>query len=60
MRPAETHEALAKLHLRRMAEVGDIVEVVLFLEFAELATTGSKPVACSSATKSTSNWISRP
>jgi NAD(P)-dependent dehydrogenase (short-subunit alcohol dehydrogenase family) len=39
MHPAETHEALAKFHpLGRMAEVSDIVEAVLFLEFAEFVT----------------------
>ena len=37
--PAETHAALAKFHpLGRMAEVSDIVEAVLFLEFAQLVT----------------------
>jgi NAD(P)-dependent dehydrogenase (short-subunit alcohol dehydrogenase family) len=39
MHPAETHEALAKFHpLGRMAQVSDIVEAVLFLEFASLIT----------------------
>jgi NAD(P)-dependent dehydrogenase (short-subunit alcohol dehydrogenase family) len=39
MHPAATHEALAKFHpLGRMAQVSDIVEAVLFLEFAELVT----------------------
>ena len=39
MHPAETHEALAKLHpLGRMAQVSDIVEAVLFLEVAEFVT----------------------
>jgi NAD(P)-dependent dehydrogenase (short-subunit alcohol dehydrogenase family) len=39
MHPAETHQALAKFHpLGRMAEVSDIVEAVLFLEFAEFVT----------------------
>jgi NAD(P)-dependent dehydrogenase (short-subunit alcohol dehydrogenase family) len=39
MHPAETHEALAKFHpLGRMAEVSDIVDAVLFLEFAEFVT----------------------
>jgi NAD(P)-dependent dehydrogenase (short-subunit alcohol dehydrogenase family) len=39
MHPAETHEALAKFHpLGRMAQVSDIVEAVLFLEFAEFVT----------------------
>ena len=39
MHPAETHEALAKFHpLGRMAEVGDIVQAVLFLESAEFVT----------------------
>jgi NAD(P)-dependent dehydrogenase (short-subunit alcohol dehydrogenase family) len=39
MHPPETHEALAKLHpLGRMAQVSDIVEAVLFLEFAEFVT----------------------
>ncbi len=39
MHPAETHAALAKFHpLGRMAEVSDIVEAVLFLEFAQLVT----------------------
>jgi NAD(P)-dependent dehydrogenase (short-subunit alcohol dehydrogenase family) len=39
MHPAETHEALAKFHpLGRMAEISDIVEAVLFLEFAGLVT----------------------
>jgi NAD(P)-dependent dehydrogenase (short-subunit alcohol dehydrogenase family) len=39
MHPVETHEALAKLHpLGRMAQVSDIVDAVLFLEFAEFVT----------------------
>jgi NAD(P)-dependent dehydrogenase (short-subunit alcohol dehydrogenase family) len=39
MHPAETHEALAKFHpLGRMAQVSDIVEAVLFLEYAALVT----------------------
>ena len=39
MHPAETHEALAKFHpLGRMAQVSDIVDAVLFLEFAEFVT----------------------
>jgi NAD(P)-dependent dehydrogenase (short-subunit alcohol dehydrogenase family) len=39
MHSAETHEALAKFHpLGRMAQVSDIVEAVLFLEFAEFVT----------------------
>jgi NAD(P)-dependent dehydrogenase (short-subunit alcohol dehydrogenase family) len=39
MHPAETRAALAKFHpLGRMAEVSDIVEAVLFLEFAQLVT----------------------
>jgi NAD(P)-dependent dehydrogenase (short-subunit alcohol dehydrogenase family) len=39
MHPVETHAALAKLHpLGRMAEVGEVVEAVLFLEFAEFVT----------------------
>ena len=39
MHPAETHEALAKLHpLGRMAQVSDIVEAVLFLEVADFVT----------------------
>ena len=39
MHPVETHAALAKLHpLGRMAQVSDIVEAVLFLEFAEFVT----------------------
>ena len=39
MHPSETHEALAKFHpLGRMAQVSDIVDAVLFLEFAEFVT----------------------
>ena len=39
MHPAETHEALATFDpLGRMAQVSDIVEAVLFLEFASLIT----------------------
>jgi NAD(P)-dependent dehydrogenase (short-subunit alcohol dehydrogenase family) len=39
MHPAETHEALARFHpLGRMAEVGDVVGAVLFLESAEFVT----------------------
>jgi NAD(P)-dependent dehydrogenase (short-subunit alcohol dehydrogenase family) len=39
MHPVATHATLAKFHpLGRMAEIGDIVEAVLFLESAELVT----------------------
>jgi NAD(P)-dependent dehydrogenase (short-subunit alcohol dehydrogenase family) len=39
MHPAETHEALAKLHpVGRMGEIRDIVEAVLFLESAGFVT----------------------
>lgn len=39
MHPPETHEALAKFHPQgRMAQVGDIVDAVLFLEFAGFVT----------------------
>ncbi|MGY4978475.1 SDR family NAD(P)-dependent oxidoreductase [Streptomyces sp. 900105755] len=39
MHPAETHEFLAALHpVRRMGEVGDIVDAVLYLETAPFVT----------------------
>jgi NAD(P)-dependent dehydrogenase (short-subunit alcohol dehydrogenase family) len=39
MHPAETHEALAKLHpMGRMGEIQDIVDAVLFLESAGFVT----------------------
>jgi NAD(P)-dependent dehydrogenase (short-subunit alcohol dehydrogenase family) len=39
MHPVETHETLAKFHpLGRMAQIGDVVQAVLFLELAEFVT----------------------
>ena len=39
MHPAQTYEALAKLHpMRRMGEIQDIVDAVLFLESAGFVT----------------------
>jgi len=39
MHPAETHESLAALHpMKRMGEVGDVVEAILYLESAGFVT----------------------